>query len=67
MYILVRSNPYFSVGMGCVYLDCNTASMSSAVFLRCVLVETFEKGIFVGNQSIVVVSLVELVDVTKHL
>ena len=67
MYALVRSDPYFSVGMGCVSLDCSSASMSLAVFLRYVLVEIFGKGIFLGNQLIVVVYMVEFVDVTKNL
>ena len=66
MYALVTSNTYCSIGMGGVFLACNSVSMSSAVCLRYVLVDTFGKGGFVGNQSIIVVSLVELVDVTKH-
>ena len=41
--------------------------MYLAVCLRYVSVETFGKEIFVENQLIVVLSLVELVDVTKHL
>ena len=61
------SDPYCSVGMGRVTLDCSSASIYLAVCLRYVLVEIFGKGIFMGNQSIVIVSLVELVDVTKNL
>ena len=66
MYALVISNPYCSVGMGYVSFVCSSASMYLAICLRYVFVETFGKEIFVENQSIVVVSLVELVDVTKH-
>ena len=50
----------------CVSLDCSSASMSLDVYLRYVSGDTFGKGIFVVNQSIVVVALVKLVDVTKH-
>ena len=63
----MRSNPYCSVGMGCVSFACSSARMYLAVCLRYVSVETFGKEIFVENQLIVVLSLVELVDVTKHL
>ena len=67
MYALVRSDPYCSVGMGFVSLACSSTRVSLAVCLRYVLVETFGKGISVGNHSIFFVSLVELVDVTNHL
>ena len=67
MYALFRSDPYCSIGMGCVSLACNSVSMSLAVCLRYVLVETFGKRTFVGNQLIGVVSLVDLVYVKKHL
>ena len=63
----MRSDLYCSVGMGCVSLAYSSASMSLDVCLRYVSVETFRKGIFVRNQSIVVVSLVELVDLTNYL
>ena len=64
---MVISDPYCSVGMGYVSLDFSSASISLAVCLRYVSVKTLGKGILLGNQSIVIVSLVELVDVTKHL
>ena len=63
---MVISYSYCSVGMGCIYLNCSSVRISLAVCLRYVSVETFGKEIFVGKQSIVIVSLVELVDVTKY-
>ena len=67
MYALVRSDPYCSVGMGCVSLACNSASMSLNICLSYMSVETFGKVISVVNQLIDVVPLVELLDVKNHL
>ena len=64
---MARSDLYCSVVMGCVSLDCSSVSISLAACLRYVLVENFGEMISGGNKLIVIVSLVELMDVTNHL
>ena len=67
MYALVRSDPYCIVGIGFLSLACSSVIMSLDVCLSYVSLENFGVGFSVRNQLMAVVSLVELVDLKKHL